>query len=291
MMALFDWLNRIPTDMFTLSFVLIIGLCVGSFLNVVIYRIPKRMDDMLKVQAYEILELIPPQTLSTENIARQSACRHCHTPLKAWHNIPLISYALLRGRCQYCKTPISIQYPLVELTAGLSVFLTCWFFGINAIGLSLSLLWLAFIALAMIDFRHFLLPDELTLPLVWIGLLINIFALYTPLVNAVIGAVVGYIALWIVYWLFKLLTGKEGMGYGDFKLTAVAGAWFGIESLLFVIFASAIIGIIISLSASMIKRKAVTTIPYGPAIILATVVYAFCGEMIIQDYWIWIIGN
>lgn len=289
-MTWLDTLHSIPTDAVTLTFIFIIGLCVGSFLNVLIYRIPKRMDDMLRAQAYEILELSAPEQ-PTENIMRQSACRVCHTPLRAWHNIPLISYLILKGRCSYCHTRISAQYPLIELTAGLAAVFTCWFFGVTPMAMILVLLWWAFITLAMIDFRHFLLPDELTLPLVWIGLLINIGALFTPLSDAVLGAVIGYMSLWTVYWIFKLITGKEGMGYGDFKLMAVAGAWFGTASLLFIIFASAMIGIIMSIIASLYKRKAITTIPFGPAIIVATVIYAFWGELIIQGYWAWIIGN
>ena len=196
---------------------LLIGLLVGSFLNVVIYRLPKMMQRDWREQAREILELPAETQPETFNLVLpNSQCPHCAHEIKPWENIPVISYLFLRGKCASCKAPISLRYPLVELTCGLLSAFIAWHFGFTwQTGGMLLLTW-GLLAMSLIDVDHQLLPDSLVLPLLWLGLIANSFGLFASLEDALWGAIAGYLSLWSVYWLFKLVTGKEGMGYGDF---------------------------------------------------------------------------
>ncbi|GGG05733.1 type 4 prepilin-like proteins leader peptide-processing enzyme [Cysteiniphilum litorale] len=264
----------------------IIAVCVGSFLNVIIARLPEILDKQYKDQAYDILDISPPDIKGevSENIRRRSACPVCHQPLKPWHNIPIISFIFLRGKCSFCHTKISWLYPSVELISGLLVFLTLYHFGVTFAALSLCLMYFFLIPLTAIDLKHFMLPDNLTLPLLWLGLIINCAFVFSSPIQAVLGAVLGYGILWLVFWVFKFITKKEGMGYGDFKLMAALGAWFGAPSLLFLIFTSAVIGIVFAIIISLRKRRGTSLIPFGPSIAIAGVLYPFIGQALTHEY-------
>lgn len=271
---------------FWIAAAFVLGLIVGSFLNVVILRLPARMEWFWKRDAREMLALPDDGEPAPPDLVRKgSHCPHCSHPLAPWDNIPLLSWLLLRGRCRYCRAPISKQYPLVELLCGITSAIVVWKFGIawqSAAGLVLT--WVL-IAAAGIDFRTQLLPDSLTLPLLWLGLLISLAPLFAGTRDAVIGAAVGYIALWAVYWIFKLATGKEGMGYGDFKLFAVAGAWLGWTALLPVIIIAALSGAIIGVIVlSMRGQDRSVPIPFGPFLAVATWIWLIAGEAILTAY-------
>jgi leader peptidase (prepilin peptidase)/N-methyltransferase len=274
--------------------VLILGLLIGSFLNVVIFRIPKMMEQEFRAECCDFLEvsnkenkkhntnkLITGLTLSTPN----STCPSCDKPIKPWHNIPVISYFFLKGRCAYCKAAISIRYPIIEATTGLLSVLTIYWLGFNPEGLvALLLLW-SLISLTMIDFDTHLLPDSITLPLLWLGLIANSFGLYTSVEDALWGAIFGYISLWSVYWLFKIVTGKEGMGYGDFKLLAVLGAWMGWQFLPLIILLSSFVGAAIGIAGIIIRgRDKNMPIPFGPYLAIAGWIAFIWGDNIIEYY-------
>ncbi|MEO8959643.1 MAG: A24 family peptidase [Rudaea sp.] len=261
---------RIPGAAIALAGVL--GLIVGSFLNVVILRLPARLMHDWRQQSRDLLELDEAGAdAAPPGIVREpSHCPHCKHRLGALENIPLLSWLALRGRCRHCKAPISIQYPLVELLCGVCSAAVVWHFGFGwQAGAGLLLTWVL-IALAGIDVRTQLLPDQLTLPLLWLGLLISLQSLFVAPSTAIIGAAIGYLSLWSVYWLFKLLTGKEGMGYGDFKLLAALGAWMGPFALLPMILLSSLIGAIVGGTFLAIQGKdRATPIPFGPFIAAA----------------------
>ncbi|MBS0382560.1 MAG: prepilin peptidase [Proteobacteria bacterium] len=264
----------------------VLGLIVGSFLNVVILRLPARMEYFWRRDARDMLELAPDGEAAPPDLVRKgSHCPHCKHPLAAWDNVPLLSWLLLRGRCRYCKAPISIQYPLVELLTGAASAIVVWKFGVGwqaAAGLVFT--WIL-VAAAGIDFRTQLLPDSLTLPLLWLGLLASLVPLFVPTHDALIGAAAGYVSLWAVYWIFKLATGKEGMGYGDFKLFAAAGAWMGWTALLPVIILSALSGAIIGLL--MLKTRGQdrsVPIPFGPFLAAGMWVWLVAGPQIFSAY-------
>jgi leader peptidase (prepilin peptidase)/N-methyltransferase len=274
--------------------VLILGLLIGSFLNVVIFRIPKMMEQEFRAECCDFLEvsnkenkknntnkLITGLTLSTPN----STCPSCDKPIKPWHNIPVISYLFLKGRCAYCKAAISIRYPIIEATTGLLSVLTIYWLGFNPEGLvALLLLW-SLISLTMIDFDTHLLPDNITLPLLWLGLIANSFGLYTSVEDALWGAIFGYVSLWSVYWLFKIVTGKEGMGYGDFKLLAVLGAWMGWQFLPLIILLSSFVGAAIGIAGIIIRgRDKNMPIPFGPYLAIAGWIAFIWGDNIIEYY-------
>ncbi|TAM00001.1 MAG: prepilin peptidase, partial [Rhodanobacter sp.] len=233
-----------PTVWIALAAVL--GLLVGSFLNVVILRLPARMAASWRREARDVLELEADIEPLPPGIVREpSHCPQCKHPLSAADNIPLFSWLLLRGRCRYCKARISIQYPLVELLGGVLSAVVVWKFGPTWVALAGLLLTWVLIAAAGIDFRTQLLPDQLTLPLLWLGLLLSLPPMFVGAQAAIIGAAIGYVSLWSVYWAFKLLTGKEGMGHGDFKLLAALGAWMGPVALLPTILLSSLIGALV----------------------------------------------
>ncbi|HEX5353766.1 MAG TPA: A24 family peptidase [Rhodanobacteraceae bacterium] len=264
----------------------VLGVIVGSFLNVVILRLPARMEYFWKRDARIALDLAEDGESSPPDLVRKgSHCPHCKHPLAPWDNIPLLSWLLLRGHCRYCKAPISMQYPLVELLAGITSAIVVWHFGATwqaAAGLVFT--WIL-VAAAGIDFRTQLLPDSLTLPLLWLGLLLSLAPLFVGTRAAVIGAAIGYLALWSVYWLFKLVTGKEGMGHGDFKLFAAAGAWMGYVALLPVIIIAALSGTIIGLVMLGIRGQD-RSVPFafGPFLAIAMWIWLVAGDQIISAY-------
>lgn len=264
----------------------LLGLCIGSFLNVVIHRLPKMLEREWRLQCAELSGQTTPTEAALNLIYPRSHCPKCKHPIRVWENIPLISYfLLLRGRCASCQAPISARYPFIEaITAVLSAF-CAWHFGPSwqAIG-ALLLVW-ALIALACIDLDTQLLPDAITLPLLWLGLLFNLQDCYTSLASAVIGAMAGYLSLWSVFWLFKLATGKEGMGYGDFKLLAALGAWLGWSMLPAIILLSSVVGALVGISLILFARHGRNTpIPFGPYLAAAGLIALFWGETLTRQY-------
>jgi len=261
------------------------GLIVGSFLNVVIHRLPKMMEADWQCQCAELRGEEPPATEPLTLATPRSRCPKCGHGITAVENIPVISWLGLRGKCSACKAPISIRYPLVEAITGLLSAYAAWHFGFGPAGIGAILLVWAMIALTGIDFDTQLLPDSITLPLVWLGLLFNLFGTYTSLSSAVIGAVVGYLSLWSVYWGFKLATGKEGMGYGDFKLLAAIGAWLGWQMLPATILLSSLVGAIVGIGLIVLaKRGRNVPIPFGPYLAAAGLLALFWGKQINQAY-------
>lgn len=248
----------------------VVGLMVGSFLNVVIHRLPKMMEADWRKQCIEFLH---PEQVAAENeaaprynlVVPRSACPKCGHKITAMENIPVLSYVSLRGKCRGCGTPISARYPMVEAATGVLTALTAWHFGVSwASVFAVFFLW-ALIALTFIDADTTLLPDDITLPLIWLGLLVNLGGTFTTLGSAVIGAVAGYLALWLVYWAFKVVTGKEGMGYGDFKLLAAIGAWLGWQLLPLVILLSALVGAFVGIVGIVLRgRERGAKLPFGP---------------------------
>ncbi len=257
------------------------GLLIGSFLNVVIYRIPKMMqresDNYVAHESGKDL----PHTDTFNLMVPRSACPCCGHQITALENIPVISYLALRGRCSKCKAPISPRYPLIELaTAALSALLI-WKFGSGWAGLATLAFGYALIAMTAIDFDTQLLPDDLTYPLLWLGLLVNLNGTFVPLQDAVIGAAAGYLALWSIYWLFKLATGKEGMGYGDFKLLAALGAWLGWAMLPTIILLSSVVGAVVGITLIVVaKRGRGKPMPFGPYLAAAGLIALLYGEPI-----------
>lgn len=263
-----------------------LGLLVGSFLNVVILRLPPRIEAMWKREAREILELPADESpLPPGIVVESSHCPQCKHKLAVTDNIPLFGWLLLRGRCRYCKTRISIQYPLVELLTGVLSALVVAKFGADWPALAgLVFTWLL-IALAGIDFRTQLLPDQLNYPLLWLGLLLSLCTYFTTPNLSIIGAAVGYLSLWSVYWLFKLLTGKEGMGYGDFKLLAAMGAWMGPSALLPVVLLSSLVGALFGVVLIAMRRLGrEVPMPFGPFIAMAGWVWFMAGGELYQWY-------
>lgn len=268
-----------------LAVVVFIGLCVGSFLNVVIYRLPIMLERDWRKQCHDYLEIEPPDTnkkaddLSLHSPA--SACPHCNHKIKAWENIPVLSYLFLKGKCSSCATPISPRYPLIELlTAALSTVVAIKY-GVSFETLAALIFTWALIALALIDFDTQLLPDNLTLPLLWLGLFLSLFDIFTDTGSSIIGAISGYMVLWTVFYIFKIITGKEGMGFGDFKLLAAIGAWAGWSLLPLTILissvAGSIIGIIMLLTGLTKKQQ---PIPFGPYIAIAGWIILLWGNEI-----------
>jgi leader peptidase (prepilin peptidase)/N-methyltransferase len=264
----------------------VLGLLVGSFLNVVILRFPERMLADWKHEARELLELEPDAAPMPPGIVCEpSHCPHCKHPLAMHDNIPLLGWLLLRGKCRYCKTPISIQYPLVELLGGVLSAVVVWHFGPTLPALAGLLLTWALLALAGIDFRTQLLPDQITLPLLWLGLLLSLWPVFVSPAQALLGAAIGYLSLWSVYWLFKLLTGKEGMGYGDFKLLAALGAWMGPVSLLPIVLLSSLVGAVLGGGLILLRgRDRELPMPFGPFIAVAGWIWFITGGPLLHAY-------
>jgi leader peptidase (prepilin peptidase)/N-methyltransferase len=280
---LFDLLEQHP-EVWLISAALV-SLLIGSFLNVVIVRLPKAMQQEWQQECRILLKLSDSdQQASSPALASiawpGSHCPECQTPLKAWHNIPVISYLLLGGKCAFCNTSISPRYPLVELlTAGLGLVIA-WGLGPSLATVMALVLMYMLVALTFIDLEHKLLPDQLTLPLMWLGLVVNSFGLFTPLQDAFWGAVAGYMSLWLVYWGFRIVTGKHGMGYGDFKLLAALGAWLGWQALPIIVLVSAVSGIIVGLALRMRSAKTDPQMPFGPFLSVGGLAYLLWGEQL-----------
>lgn len=270
---------------------LILGLLVGSFLNVVIHRLPIMMERAWREQCQEMLGTftdVPPDAKSEESfnlITPRSRCPDCGHHISAIENIPILSYLWLRGRCRNCCKPISPRYPLVELSTSLLSGITAWHFGFGwAAGAALLLTW-ALIALTLIDYDHQLLPDDITLPFLWVGLLLSLFGLFTDSTSSIVGAVAGYLSLWSVYILFKWVTGKEGMGYGDFKLLAMLGAWIGWQGLPVIIILSSVVGAAVGLGLIFFRgRDRNIPIPFGPYLATAGWLALLWGHDITHRY-------
>ncbi|ADE12925.1 Prepilin peptidase [Sideroxydans lithotrophicus ES-1] len=263
----------------------IIGLLVGSFLNVVIHRLPKMMERDWRAQCAELNEQ-PEENVSRYNLlVPRSACPHCGHAIGATENIPILSYLLLRGKCKGCGAAISPRYPIVEAISAILSAYAAWHFGFGMAGIAAIVFVWALIALTFIDFDTQLLPDDITLPLLWLGLLLNLNGAFTSLQNAVVGATLGYLALWGVYWLFKLTTGKEGMGYGDFKLLATIGAWLGWTMLPLVILLSSLVGAAVGISLIVFaKHGRHIPIPFGPYLAGGGLIALFWGQALTQSY-------
>jgi len=269
--------------------VIFIGLSVGSFLNVVAYRLPKMMEREWRRECHEFLELVPQQTEEDQakfNLAiPASACPNCGHELRAWENIPVISYLFLRARCSSCGTKISIQYPAVELLTAAASVLAAYTFGVTIQTVAALFVTWALITLTLIDLKTQLLPDSITLPLLWLGILLSLFGVFTDLASSVIGAMAGYMILWSVYQVFKLLTGKEGMGFGDFKLLAALGALIGYSYLPQIILISSVLGSVFGISMLIAGRtKQQQTIPFGPYLAIAGWIALLWGETINSTY-------
>ena len=270
---------------FFITVIAVLGLMVGSFLNVVIYRLPEMMKRSWMSQCAE-LRGEPIKTEPSFNLLMpRSSCPQCGHRIAVWENIPIISYIFLRGKCSQCHTRISLRYPFVEaLTAFMSGYVA-WYYGFSLITFAILFFVWALIALAAIDLDTQLLPDDITLPLIWLGLLVNLNNGLTDIQSAVVGAMAGYVSLWIIYWCFKLATGKEGMGYGDFKLLSAIGAWLGWHMLPIVILLSSFVGAFVGISLIIAARlnKSIP-IPFGPYLVGGAIIALIWGEKINQMY-------
>lgn len=272
----------------------LLGLIIGSFLNVVIYRLPKMMEREWRQECAEYFpesNIQVPEgklTLSTP----RSTCPSCQTPLRIIDNVPVISWLLLRGKCAHCQAPISARYPLIELLTAAMSFLVAQHFGFSYFTIALLFFSYVLIAATFIDLDTMLLPDQLTLPLLWAGLSLSLLGVSpVTLQDAVIGAIAGYLALWSVYWLFKLATGKEGMGYGDFKLLAALGAWLGWQQLPLIILLSSLVGLVFGIIQLRLKKQGIDkAFPFGPYIAIAGWIALLWGREIIDSYYSYLLG-
>lgn len=268
---------------------LILGFAVGSFLNVVIYRLPIMMERSWQAEARMALQLPAENSARFNLCVPPSACPHCQCKIRWWQNIPLFSYLLLRGRCAACAASISPRYFCVELLTGLAFAAVIWRYDVTPVAAGGLVLTAALIALTFIDADTQLLPDQITLPLLWFGLLFNWYCGFVPLSAAVWGAALGYLSLWSLFWLFKLLTGKDGMGYGDFKLLAALGAWMGVAALPLIVFMAAIVGIIASLILKVARSQPMA---FGPALAIAGWIVWIANSQISQliQWWLRLSG-
>lgn len=258
---------------------------VGSFLNVVIHRLPKMMEHGWMAECAELRGETPPPAEKLTLATPRSRCPQCGHAISALENIPVLSFLFLRGRCRACQAPISLRYPLVEALSGVLSGYAIWRLGVSGAGIgALFFIW-CMIALTFIDFDTQLLPDSITLPLLWAGLLLNLNGTFTDLRSAVIGAAAGYLSLWSVYWAFKLATGKEGMGYGDFKLLAAIGAWLGWKMLPLAILASSMVGAVVGIALIVLARHGRNIpIPFGPYLAAAALIALFWGKPLTEHY-------
>ncbi|WP_375378922.1 MULTISPECIES: prepilin peptidase [Pseudomonas] len=271
---------------FFVSGALLLGLIVGSFINVLVWRLPKMLEREWRAQAHEVLGLPAEPITAPYNLMRpNSCCPHCNHPIRPWENIPLLSYLLLRGRCSSCHSPISARYPFTELACGLISAVVAWHFGFGwAAGAVMVLSW-GLLAMSLIDVDHQLLPDVLVLPLLWLGLILNSFGVFVSLPDALWGTVAGYMSLWSVFWLFKLITGKDGMGYGDFKLLAMLGAWGGWQILPMTLLLSSLVGVMGGLILLRLRKAQVSVpMPFGPYLAIAGWIALLWGGQITDFY-------
>ncbi|MEP1385182.1 MAG: A24 family peptidase [Paraglaciecola sp.] len=288
-----------------ISVVFVISLLVGSFLNVVIYRLPVMMERGWKAEIDEYLlsqnnthqvnaSQAPDAKTSTPEtfnlVKPDSTCPKCQHKIRAWENIPVISWLALGGKCSQCKSPIPIRYPLVELATGLLSALVAWHFGFGLAAVAAVIATWLLVAMTFIDLDTMLLPDQLTLSLLWLGLLLSINGPFVSPQDALIGAAVGYLSLWSIYWVFKLLTGKEGMGYGDFKLLAALGAWVGWQHLPVVILLSSFVGAVVGVTLLTVQGKDKSQpIPFGPYLAAAGWLTLMYGDWLVAQYWNWLL--
>ncbi|HVO88461.1 MAG TPA: A24 family peptidase [Casimicrobiaceae bacterium] len=263
----------------------VVGLCVGSFLNVVVHRLPKMLERDWQAQCAELRGETLPETTRYNLAVPRSACPSCGHRIGALENIPVASWLWLRGKCSSCGTRISPRYPLVELLGGALAAYAVWRFGPSWKALAACVFLWMLVALTFIDFDTQLLPDDLTLPLLWAGLIANLFELFVPLKTAVLGAIAGYLSLWLVYWLFRIIRGKEGMGHGDFKLLGALGAWLGWQMLPLVILLSSVVGAVIGLLLLVFKgRDHDIPLAFGPYLAIAGAIALFFGDAILKAY-------
>ncbi len=286
MMQQLDILLNFPY--FLTAFACLVGLLVGSFLNVVIYRLPIMMQRNWRKECIEYLQIDSTESEPQETfnlVFPLSRCPNCNTPIKPYQNIPVISYLFLKGQCATCSNPISSRYPIIEAFTAITSAIVAWHFGDTPQTVFALMLTWSLIALSFIDIDHQLLPDNITLPVLWLGLFLSLFGLYTDVHNSIIGAIAGYTILWSVYHLFKLATGKEGMGYGDFKLLALFGAWLGWQYLPVIILLSSLVGAMIGISMIIfVKRDHNIPIPFGPYLAAAGWIALLWGNDLNQFY-------
>lgn len=279
----FPWLIAAPGSLSAMLMWAVIALVIGSFLNVVIHRLPVMMQH--ETENFIALENDnpAPHTRRYNLILPRSACPSCGHALSALDNIPIFSYVWLKGRCRYCRAPISARYPLVEIVTALLSAVVVWQLGSELRGITALLLVWSLIALTFIDIDTQMLPDDVTLPLIWLGLLVNLLGGFVPLPDAVIGAAAGYLSLWSVYWLFRFATGKEGMGYGDFKLLAALGAWLGWMMLPFIVLLSSVTGALVGIAMIVLRgHPRDKPIPFGPFLAIAGLIALLFGETLVQ---------
>lgn len=271
---------------FYLVSLFVLGAVVGSFLNVVIYRLPVMMQREWRQDCLEFLEQPAEGETDTFNLSRpRSRCANCGHQITALENIPIVSYLALGGKCSSCQTSISAQYPLVELFSALVSVIVGWQLGVSLEAAAALLMTWSLIAASGIDIGHKLLPDSITLPLLWLGIFLSLFEVYIDLETSVIGAMAGYMSLWSIFILFKLVTGKEGMGHGDFKLLAMLGAWLGWKPLLVVILTSSVVGAAVGISMILMRRtERSTQIPFGPYLAAAGWMTLLWGDQLLQFY-------
>ena len=282
-MSFFSLLESSPAALVTTA--VILGLMVGSFLNVVIHRLPKMLERQWRAEYADLTGTEAPPTERYNLVVPRSACPKCGHRITALENIPIASYVALGGKCARCGAAISLRYPVVEAMSGALSGYIAWRYGWSAAMLGALMFTWAMIALAFIDFDTFLLPDSITLPLLWAGLLFSLGGTFTDVRSAVAGAAAGYLALWSVYWAFKLATGKEGMGYGDFKLLAAIGAWLGWKMLPLVILLSSLVGAVTGIGLIVFARhERNVPLPFGPYLVVAGLVALFWGEPLTRQY-------
>lgn len=282
-MELFDFYPWLFPTLATLF-----GLIVGSFLNVVIHRLPKMMEREWRQEcadSFPEYQITPPSGVYNLSVPR-STCPKCETQLRVIDNIPVLSWLLLKGKCHHCSHPISIRYPLVEVLTGALCFLVAYQFGFSYFAIALLFFTFVLIAATFIDLDTMLLPDSLTLPLTWFGITLALLQISpVSLQDSVIGAIAGYLSLWSVYWLFKLVTGKEGMGYGDFKLLAALGAWLGWQYLPMIILLSSFVGVIFGIIQLRLKQQGIDkAFPFGPYLAIAGWICMMWGNVILDWY-------
>jgi len=281
-MVSFDWLAQPAVFPWA---ALVVGLCVGSFLNVVAHRLPRMMEREWRAQCAELAGQALPEDKRYNLVVPRSGCPACGHRITALENVPVFSWLVLRGKCSACGAPIGLRYPLIELAGGIAAAYAAWRFGFSLAAAGAMLFCWSSIALTAIDLDTQLLPDDLTLPMLWAGLALNLGGTFVPLGSAVIGAIVGYLSLWTIYWAFKLATGKEGMGYGDFKLLAAIGAWLGWQALPLVILLSSLVGALVGIALMVFARHGRDKpIPFGPYLAAAGVIALFWGPQIVRHW-------
>ena len=282
-MSFFALLEGSPAVLVTTA--VLLGLMVGSFLNVVIHRLPKMLERQWRAECADLAGTAPPPAERYNLVVPRSSCPKCGHRITALENVPIASYLALGGKCSQCGAPIARRYPVVEALSGALSGYIAWRYGWTATMFGALIFAWAMIALAFIDFDTFYLPDSITLPLLWAGLLFNLGGTFTDIRSAVIGAALGYLALWVVFWSYKLATGKEGMGYGDFKLLAAIGAWLGWKMLPLVILLSSFVGAAAGIGLIVFARHGRNVpIPFGPYLVIAGLVALFWGELLTRQY-------